>query len=95
VSRSITNPVYELFDPGLQAPPLELHRNEFIAAHNRTDGSIPVRADQRTPVSLAGFELCRILIPLVILATNHSTYAIHVNRQTDTHLLASFPGQPG
>jgi len=71
--------VYEFFDPGLQSPPLELHCNELIAAHNGIDGLIPLRANQRSSVSLPGFEPCRILIRLVILATNHSSCGIYLN----------------
>jgi len=47
----------KLLDPALQTPPLELHRNQLIAAHHRIGCLVPVRANQWTPTGLGRLEL--------------------------------------
>lgn len=51
----------EAFHPILQAEPLELDRDEFIARHNRLDFQFPVGADERPATRLLGLELDGVL----------------------------------
>ena len=58
--------LYKTLYAALQTEPLELHGHELVACHDRLDGVLPVRADQRPPTGFLRLEFARILLFLVV-----------------------------